>query len=289
MPITITFPESDDAPFGWGFFFRASTDLIGPIPTSYRWLVSITDRSEAENKFFTQSFPLQSAADHVVIGTYGITTPTGLSVGRPATNFAHGKPGRIRVELQDASNTIIDHGSRDIIQDFVSGQAYIQQIGIQSQAGFNATDRSILEQVPEILSGITANFGGAITRTLGSFFLHPPTSVLVRELIGDFSGQAAFQRTAPGVGVNAYGITWQVQSYGGGIGVDPSTPPRFETRLLEIEVIHELADGQELTSDIHSIDYSNGLVLFDHAFPERIQVDIAPSVTIRFWWLLVGL
>lgn len=148
---------------------------------------------------------------------------------------------------------------------------------------------SILDGVASILAGITANFGGGVTSFIGQFFTKPPVSFQTRELIGEFSGSGSFDRPAPGVGVDAFGITWEVVSYGSGIGLDTGVPVRFEVELLDLAVVYTDHDGHEFVNDADQWDYSNHYRWFDPSFPTRVDYVIAPSVTLRFYWLLVTL
>jgi hypothetical protein len=68
--------------------------------------------------------------------------------------------------------------------------------------------------------------------------------------------------------------------------LDTGTPVRFEVDLLELSTDHTDHDGHEFTSTAFRYAFSNAYHYFDPAFPTRVNVSIAPSVTMRFWWIL---
>lgn len=158
--------------------------------------------------------------------------------------------------------------------------------------GFSTEDRATLVASNE---AVTMSFPGLPAFPLSSLLqlfgplAKPPVGFLTRELIGDYSGNVTFTRPSGPVGVDAFGLTWEVLTYGGGIGLDTGVPVRFETRLLDVQVQHTDHDGHLFVSHADEFDFSNWYLFFDPAFPTQVDVAIGPSVEIRFYWLLATL
>lgn len=280
MPTTIQNPIVG-APFGPGFEIQLSSTFIGPIDGPF-WQVDIIT-TDTEHILYSQAIPTNSpgfSTDAFYIGFVGTPIPNKFTI--------HGADVTLSVKLTGSAG-VVETTTRAVKLDEIQGRIMevsnkVAQVSAQVSAlsGFTAP------QFDAILAGITSTFGGTIAQTIGQFFTRPPLSAVTRELIGDFSGSVSFTRTAPGVGVNAFGITWEVISYGGGIGLDTGVPVRFETELLDLAVVYGDADAHEFVGSADVYVFSNYYRFFDPAFPKRIDVVIAPSVVLRFYWLLVG-
>jgi len=143
--------------------------------------------------------------------------------------------------------------------------------------------------ISTILADITKTFAPGIAGKIADLLLKPSPAFIVRELIGDFTGQFSVDRPSGPIGVDAFGINWEVLSYGGGIGIDPTTPQRFGLNILDLDIRYTDNDGHVFTGDAPVFDYSNGYYFWPTSFPTVIEGTIVPSVELRLYWLLAGI
>lgn len=278
MPITITDP-APAGDFGQLFRISATTDFIGPLVNPY-WRVYVTDLDDLgqlDEQIFvfnttTRTLDQRYTANQNKVAFW----PLGIA---PPDNV------HLHVELQQNSGlveqSVITVKASNSLTPQVTRQ-HLDQIETNQSGTTNITAK-----LDSVLAAVTRNFGPFVG-VLSDLLLHPSPGFLGRELIGDFTDVQAFTRPAPGVGVNAFGITWEVVSYGGGIGIDPGTPVEFHTNLLQLEIVGTDGDGHEFTAAASEWTISNYYYLFDTSFPTRVQVAIAPSVTMRFYWLVIA-
>lgn len=288
MPITITYPPAN-TPFGPGYLLDIQSDHIGPV-TFPSYDVRIIG-SPSEQVSFLQLFSL-SSPNQEILTQFRASYPSS-TVQFPVTQTD--TSWILQVQLK-SSTGVVETATQPIKLDVVGGQLALlsnQIASVQSgqNAGLSTLQASvdgIGVQVTSILDSVVRTFLPGISGKIADLILSPNPPLMTRELIGDFEGFQSFQRPFPAGGVNAFGINWEVLSYGSGIGLDESVPVEFETDLLELEQRHTLADSHELTTATARFRFSNGLWLFQPSFPTRINVAIVPSATIRFWWLLAG-
>jgi hypothetical protein len=160
-----------------------------------------------------------------------------------------------------------------------------------STGGFTTEDRTQLAaidtNVTSVLAGILTDIPGFAGNVINNIIGQPAPGLITRSEIGDFTECGALTRPAFGVEVDAFGLAWEVISIGGGVGIDPSVPQRFEPWLLQLEQRHSDHDGHEYTSAAVRFDYSNGYWFFQPILPHLINYCILPSATLRFYWLLI--
>jgi hypothetical protein len=280
MPITVVAPQPGDK-FGQGFAISVSSDFTGPIQNP-QWWIEFRD-TDGTKLWSVWSFPFNASS----LPNGSNYRASGNTVDAPPVWMNPGQNGKLRVELRGSAGAVETTDVTVELSMEATPVIISQQLG--PIAAQSTSISQITQDVGAIREAVSLEWAPGIIGTISDLLFHPGPGFLVRELIGDFEGIQSFQRTAPGVGVNAFGLMWEVVSYGGGIGIDPTTPVFFETQLLLVEQRHTLADDQEYTSNVSEFHYSGGLYLFEPSFPTRINVTIAPSVTMRFWWLLVGL
>lgn len=287
MPVTVVSGPLPRVGPGVGFIVR--TDFVGPFLTGTTWRIEIHPDGDELNLGCVVTAPLWSADQHER-RIWIEADPDGGQQTLYGRYTTLGQGATVDVFMQliaPDGETVIDSGTvSNILWDTVSSASRLLP---QAQTGLAAEQQ---EQLNAVQAAVTMSFPGLPTFGLSDLFallgpiVHPPAGFQVRELIGDFDGNNTFTRPGGGFGVNAFGITWEVQTYGGGIGLDTGTPVRFETDLLEISIEHTDHDGHDFVSAAERFDYSNKYYYFDPMFPTRVNVVIAPSVTIRFYWLL---
>lgn len=198
-----------------------------------------------------------------------------------------GDTGRLRIELvgdggiSETTNIAVKL-SMEATNEVVSYQVATIPNNTSAISTMNAN-------ITTILGDLTKTFFPGVVGKISDLLLKPTPSFVVRELVGDFTGQFSIDRPSGPIGVDAFGINWEVLTVGEGIGIDPTTPQRFETNLLAIDVRYTDNDGHIFTGDAPRFDYSNGYYFWPTSFPTVIEGTIAPSVEVRLWWLLAGL
>lgn len=118
-------------------------------------------------------------------------------------------------------------------------------------------------------------------------FLHPPLSVLTRELIpGTFTGSGVLTRARGPIPVDAFGILPTFFTIPAGFGFTLGTPNVYEDRIVQISVEHTLLDGHSVFSQVEEVFVDGIPILFDVALPTQINYFITPSCVLTFQWLL---
>lgn len=288
MPIDIVVPLTPTG-IGPGAGIIVRTSMLGPFPTDWTWRVEIHPHGDEDQAAVVMTAPLWTTDQHdrrffvdadpdggqqtfygrfITLNTNDLVDVQMQLIGSDGVTIEDsGTVTNMRWDTQISASKLLPVASSGLTSEQAEQLAFTQAAVTMSFPGLTS-------------------FGLSDLLTLFGPFAHPPIGLQTRELIGDFDGNVAFDRPAPGIGVNAFGLSWEVQTYGGGIGLDAGTPLRFEVDLLELSLDHTNHDGHEYTSAAARFDYSNGLWYFDPMFPTRVNVSIAPSVTIRFWWIL---
>lgn len=287
MPITVV-----SQPITWvgpGAGFILQTDFIGPFATGTTWRIEIHAHGDETNAGVVITAPIWPTDNHER-RVWLDADPDGgqQTLYSRYVGFGTGQSVDLLYQLlAPDGTTVIDSGATTAVQwDTNVSQNRLLPSSTAALTPEQATELSETHAATHLTLAGLPTFGlGDLLQWFGPL-TKPPPGLQVRELIGDFEGNHSFVRPAPGVGVNAFGITWEVQTYGGGIGLDTGTPVRFEVDLLEISTDHTDHDGHEFTSGAFRYNYSNAYHWFDPSFPTRVNVSVAPSVTIRFWWIL---
>lgn len=116
----------------------------------------------------------------------------------------------------------------------------------------------------------------------------PPITFAVRSLIpGVFSGSGVLTRPFGGVGVDALGISWSFITVPAGIGFVLGDPRHYEVRMLQLSVEHHDLGTNSFLSEFHDFDVEGIYLMFANPFPDAVHYNIAPGVTLVFYWLLV--
>lgn len=118
--------------------------------------------------------------------------------------------------------------------------------------------------------------------------LQPGISFLRREAItGIFTGEGDLDRPALGVGVNAFGLSWDFFSVPAPFGRELGQPDVFDRRMLQLAAIHTSTDSHQFISEYHAFFVEGIYWQWANIFPSRIHYVIAPGVEVVFFWLLI--
>lgn len=257
MPIDVVSTPSPNIGFGAGLILH--TDFTGPFATGTTWRVEIHPHGDETNAAIVMTAPLWPAEQHEIqiqVGADPLALGQQTFYGRYVTLNTNDLVDLVYQLLAPDGTTVLDSGATTSIKWDTNTSAS----KLISTTGAALTSEQAT-QLAEAHSAVTMTLAGLPSFGLSELLqwfgplTKPPPGLQVRELIGDFTGNNAFTRPAPGVGVNAFGITWEVQTYGGGIGLDTGTPERFEIDLLEISTDHTDHDGHEFTSGAFRYTY----------------------------------
>lgn len=282
MPIIATEPISG-GPFGPGFTVHVTTDLVGPIDPSSYWIVSVWDSAnETEIEESSQILVSQQISDHQMFYWWNKGIDGNYMPFPPLSALADGKNVRVRIQLNDPTGEVIETTNFPVVWDTRSAVPFI--LGqIQANTGGNAT---MAADVATIKAASFATFGSQLV-PISQLLQSPPIGLLVRELIGDLEGEGTLTRPEGPFNVNAFGLAWEVVAAGEGIGVDEGAPDTLFTHMLDLQLVHQLADANNETTSIASFDYGDAMWLFNPMLPHEVKYWIGPSVTLRMYWLLV--
>lgn len=120
-------------------------------------------------------------------------------------------------------------------------------------------------------------------------FLHPPIGLLAREVIagGPFSAYNSFQRVRGPVGVDAFGIGWDLEDWPDGYGTSGEPVALvFDRTVLVLRILHRFFDGSDAWTQVATVRNQTGFVLFDEALPWLVRTNLSPGVSASFWWLV---
>jgi hypothetical protein len=255
---------------------------VGPI-SSANWLISLgnTDSTIILNAGVYNS----SSAPWRIQDTFPPLSQVNIYPDRYSTLPA-GATVRLDATLRSGSSTVETTNQTQTLVPVDGGLKYLAVPNNSAITDIQTKVTSLQSAVADVTSFVTKTFGTGVVRPIVDLLLHPPPGFTSRELIGDYSGSHRFTRPGGGFGVNAFGISWEVLSYGGGIGLDTGVPVRFETRLLDLAVNYLDNSAHEYVANALEFNWSNQYVFFETSFPSSVDVVIAPSVTLRFYWLL---
>lgn len=286
MTITILTPEGNF--IGPNIQITTVSDAIGPIPPGA-----------------TLGIDFYQVGGEVLTGRWDF--PVSSNVSFHVLDLEHLNPGPYQAVLQPMTGVTIQTHITSSAGTFDSGtttgltwttegqiaQTLKELHDLVSTGGFTSDDRAQLATVDTnvvgLLTGVFSELPGFAGQLVNNIIGSPSPGLVTRSLIGDFTECGALTRPAFGAEVDAFGLAWEVVTYGGGVGLDASVPQRFEPWLLDLELRHTDHDGHEYTSGTASFDYSNGYWFFQPVLPARVNYCILPSATLRFYWLLVTL
>jgi hypothetical protein len=168
-------------------------------------------------------------------------------------------------------------------------------------AGLGAQPSWTSALVPSSAIGNHDGWGGCdrLDRVVGQVIpiadalLHPPIGLLKRESIGTFTGAQDFTRAtgalAPFNHVNAYGLSWDAFTIPAGFGRTPGSPTVYEQRLCQVSVVYTDFAGHDLIGEYHDVFVEGIYFEWVEPGPTKVHVEIAPGVSLTFFWLIVSL
>lgn len=120
--------------------------------------------------------------------------------------------------------------------------------------------------------------------------LHLPLELLSQTAVpgNPFTGDGRLQRSAPGIGVDAWGLTWSFLTIPPQLGLVDGAVPLWNDRLLQLVAFHN-SRTSELPVEILDVHHDAGVWQWREPFPFAIGYHLFPGVSVRFDWLIFTL
>lgn len=117
-------------------------------------------------------------------------------------------------------------------------------------------------------------------------FSHPPLILIRREpsIDNPFLGEGEF--SSPDLA--GFGLVWHVRYVPPAIGVTDGYIYRYDRRLFQLSIEHDLLVGSgTVTDQLVESDLGDGLFWYDSTLPSHIHYWIYPYVQLEFFLLLL--
>lgn len=271
------------APFGPGFAVHVDSDFIGPLPSDSYWLMWIAPAADPED--VVQSSQLFTVANERewVWGRDGLSGPAILAV---LPGFAHGDTISITAELHSPT-ALLDSGTQTVVWDMTSGVPSILQTLLTGQSTAHV---EVVEQIEEIDRAVHMDLGGLGRIGLSELLGLPTAGITSRQLITpDRTLTGTLARALVGLDVAALGLEWEVVDAPPGVGTIQGAPARWSRRILDIQQVGTDGFSNEYTRAFDSFHVDHYRLMFNPVGLTRLHYWIEPGITVRFYWLLLGI
>jgi hypothetical protein len=121
---------------------------------------------------------------------------------------------------------------------------------------------------------------------LSAQYPHPPLVSVRRQASADnpFRGEGEFSSAD----LLGFGLVWHVVSAPPGLGVTDGYIYRYQQRLFQLSIEHDLLFGSgTVTTQLEESDLGDGLLWFANSLPSHIHYWVFPGVTIDFYTLFL--
>lgn len=288
VPITVTNPVPPV--IGPGLVVGVQSDLVGPIPVDWRWIIHIVRRGE-EGGGVTIGAPIRPGLDHQQFAVIGDRAAEGFTFTVDTTNgLASTEPASVLVELRNALGVVQDSGSSDAYT--WDSTTTLWNLTTGAAASFSASDRAQLDlvvantSVPVPAAGVLGGVAVfALTQLLTSGFERFASrhgSILV-------SGQGSLARLSEPFRFDALGMEWHWNTIPAGFGRTLGSVDELGRRIVQWRMIRRDASGQLFQDEV--IDSSTEGVRFMWGLkqPETIEWYVAPGCVVELAILVTAL
>lgn len=266
-------------PIGPGFVVQVTSDLIGPVPVDSYWEFVLIGGGELDIPILSQRIPYLGATTVFVLGEDGTL---GFNVPIQHSAVAQGSPIRLRAQLRQPS-VIHDEGEQTGVYEGVLGAnsvIYWRLEQLEAQAATSTELQVIQQAVAPTIPGLGAL--GTVAQLLTGL----PMGLLRRTLIEpDLEGEGELDHQLFGLGVAAFGMTWEVVSIPEGYGIQQGAPDYWSRVILKLGLVHTDYDSHAFISTTEQFNDGNRYWMFNPMLPTRVLYWIAPGVVLRFYWL----
>lgn len=283
MPIVLTRPQPDD-PFGPGFLFQASTDLVGPLPPGTFWLFELQSAAD-ENTFAAMRVNSNASS---VQGVFTNGTDTLAFYTWASAETVHGGAGLLRVSLIEPGPVEVENLTVAVTIDRQSGQTadlsrFIEDRLAAQPVGLTTDQGEQLNRV-EASIAISSGFGplDLITGLSSAIGSVPPLQWGSLSGAYTISGDGDLPDIHSVVG--KYGVYWLATSIPAGLGHLHGNTERFQQRIVQWRTTH-IVGGVEMVTEVLEADYHGALWRWQQQKPERLSYSILPGVVLeaRYW------
>lgn len=287
MPILIQ-PGAPGTLVGPGVHLHAVSDLVGPIPNDSQWQVSVyRDTELGENGKI--SYEHRPCVPPLQVDWRLMVPEAGKTIeDRPATAA---EAGTVQVLVEIRSPSLGHQDTSDFTPFVWTNENLGVQIQDTSQAeahGLTTEEHGWLDQVQQFVSN-TLTFGGTIATQLGAGGLvdHPDLNLLsLCDAPIPIEGTGSLTRPRPGVGVEAYGLTFTITDFPPGAGLVNGVVREFSVRSVQLIAFHRSASSSdEFPVEVFDTHQDNGTWLWKDPFPSRIVYSVTPGFAAQVTWL----
>jgi hypothetical protein len=287
VPLTWQTPLAGERT-GPGYPVVVSSSLIGPIPSTYQWIVSIRSTDGREAVLLHQFWNALSFQQVLNVKLGDLAQPQQPDVGN-RVNVPVDGPVRLFVDLVDQSGQRVDGDVRDAKWD-PTGQLFIlEQAGGTVQGGFTATDRTTIQTTDnatrvEIPTQVTTN--PTLSNPLADWLTLSHGTAYVRGDVLLLSGRGELSVHTPrGV---AFGFVFSWFTVPLELGRADGLQPVYAQELFQVGIVY--ADGGlDLYYDqVHGFQTDGHFVEWPNLrWPERIDYWVYPGVTVALQFMVV--
>lgn len=270
-------------PFGPGFIVALDSNFVGPLETGSFWRLYVTETG-GEAPLVSEDVPTTVNNTIWWFRTGSVLSGTPFPFASQQLN--HGKTVSLKAELRSPTS-ILDSGSIPITWDIVSGVPYLQNLINAQRVGLTAPQAAQLEEIDRV---VHMDLGG-LGRIGLSELLGLPTAGLTSRLLitPDRTLEGTLSRPLVGLDVAALGLEWEVVSAPPGVGVVQGAPDRWARRILDIQQVGTDGFANEYTRAFDSFHVDHYRLMFNPVGLTRLHYWIEPGITLRFYWLLLGI
>ena len=286
MPVTINFPPVG-APFGPGTLLNATSDFIGPFPSSYAWVITVTDTSETTN--YSGQVVLGPITNDLNI--HYQTRPPAVDSGA-ASAALDGANLRVLAQIRDESTgTVIDSGGQAIVHAPTSNiTAVIQAQSAAGSGGLTPTESQQLQDIWTFTQTAFSNAAGVLTNLPINQLLRVPD---IKQLLIDatsilLTGQGSLLVPHFAGLPTAYGATFLISARPPGAGKRRGFKDVFSERVAQLILgATEAVTGEAMFIRYVDLREDALTVLFSDFNPQFLAYDITPGFSVVARWLIL--
>lgn len=288
VPITVTNPVPPV--IGPGLVVGVSSDLVGPIPVDWRWIIHIVRRGE-EGGGVTIGAPIRTPLDHQQFVVIGDQAAEGYTFTVDQTNgLASTEPASVLVELRNALGVVEDSGSSDAYT--WDSTTTLWNLTTGAAASFSAADRAQLDlvvantSVPVPAAGV---LGGVAVFALWQVLTTGFERYVSRHGPILISGQGSLDRLSEPFRFDALGMEWRWDTIPDGFGRTLGALDEYGRRIVQFRLVSRDASGQRYQGEVIDSSTEGTRFMWGLRQPETIEWYVAPGCVVELAILVTAL
>jgi hypothetical protein len=264
-----------------------TSDFIGPLPTNSTIVLSFNADNDFTMAAYSVSYVTPQPSGAVVVGQNTQATFLATNQGQ----IAEGATAYVRAELRSGTDgSTLDTGTAQLPWHATSDTGVLINQVTAGSGGMTTEEHGWLSDIQTWIQN-TASFGGrlGLQALAGGILDHPDVGLMsLCGSAGPLSGRGQLQRTATGIGVNAFGLALAVSSRPPGVGLIDGQIQEYEIRVAQLCTTHQSQGGSvEYVTEILDMNADNQAWVWRNAYPERILYDVTPGFVLDAEWLCV--